>query len=100
MAETQAQGETTTSKSTMPKGTYKFPLERVNDYKGVMTFRPIKYTPPEIQGNILGSTFKNVTNGLRQFSEDLGLDTVAEFERFASARANVREGPDYPKIYP
>jgi hypothetical protein len=53
----------------MPKGTYKFPLERVNDYKGVMTFRPIKYTPPEIQGNILGSTFKNVNGGLRQFSE-------------------------------
>tara|TARA_R110000868_G_scaffold97379_2_gene267652 strand:- start:1398 stop:2456 length:1059 start_codon:yes stop_codon:yes gene_type:complete len=100
MAETQAQGETTTSKETMPKGTYKFPLERVNDYKGVMTFRPIKYTPPEIQGNILGSTFKNVTNGLRQFSETLGLDAAATLGLDPSVRANVREGTDYPKFTP
>ena len=92
MAETQAQGETTTSKATMPKGTYKFPLERVNDYKGVMTFRPIKYTPPEIQGNILGSTFKNVTNGLRQFSETLGLDAAATLGLDPSVRLS--------KVYP
>ena len=39
----------------LPNKTWRFPLERSDDYKGTITFRPVKYTPPEIS-----SSFSNV----------------------------------------
>jgi hypothetical protein len=39
----------------LPNKTWRFPLERSDDYKGTITFRPVKYTPPEIS-----SSFANV----------------------------------------
>jgi hypothetical protein len=39
----------------LPNKTWRFPLEKPEDYKGTITFRPVKYTPPEIS-----SSFANV----------------------------------------
>lgn len=39
----------------LPNKTWRFPLERPDDYKGTITFRPVKYTPPEVS-----SSFTNV----------------------------------------
>jgi hypothetical protein len=50
-------------------GTKRFPLERQEDYKGTITFRPIKYTPPEIAGNAFASLRRRAGEGLiNQFS--------------------------------
>lgn len=68
-----ASGEITQSAKQMPMGTYRFPLERQDDYKGVITFRPIKYTPPELSGNVMQGAFKKVTDGVQQFAESVGI---------------------------
>lgn len=49
----------------LPNKTWRFPLERSDDYKGTITFRPVKYTPPEISssfGNIFSRS--NAEGGL------------------------------------
>lgn len=45
-------------------GTKRFPLERQEDYKGTITFRPIKYTPPEIAGNAFSVLRRRAGEGL------------------------------------
>jgi len=37
--------------ASLPNKTWRFPLERNEDYKGTITFRPVKYTPPEISSS-------------------------------------------------
>jgi hypothetical protein len=56
----------------LPSRTWKFPLERENDYKGTITFRPIKYTPPEVGINSLSDLLtRRAGNGfLNQFLND------------------------------
>jgi hypothetical protein len=50
-------------------GTKRFPLERQEDYKGTITFRPIKYTPPEIAGDAYASLRRRAGEGfINQFS--------------------------------
>ena len=38
--------------------TYTYPLERQDDYKGRITFRPIVYSPPEVNTSGLGDFFR------------------------------------------
>ena len=45
-------------------GTKRFPLERQEDYKGTITFRPIKYTPPEIAGSAFSALRRRAGEGL------------------------------------
>ena len=56
-------------------GTYRFPYERQDDYVGTITFRPIKYTPPEISGGGIKALLSRSTGngGLGQFANgDIG----------------------------
>jgi hypothetical protein len=48
-------------------GKFKFPLERQDDYKGIIVFRPIKYSPPDVNFNQLKDTFKKGTDTLENF---------------------------------
>lgn len=56
----------------LPVGTFKFPLEREDDYKGIITFRPVKYTPPEISGSGISGLLSRQDGGtrIRNFAEE------------------------------
>jgi hypothetical protein len=49
--------------ASLPNKTWRFPLERPEDYKGTITFRPVKYTPPEISSSF-GETFTRKGSGV------------------------------------
>jgi hypothetical protein len=72
----------------LPNRTWKFPEERQSDYKGTITFRPVRYTPPEVQGSAISSLFRRESgNGaLAQFVEN-GASAVTE-----AAVAGFQEG--------
>ena len=63
-------------------GTKRFPLERQEDYKGTITFRPIKYTPPEIAGNAFASLRRRagegILNQLSNFDESTAITAALE----------------------
>ena len=48
----------------LPTRTWRFPLERENDYRGTITFRPIRYTPPEIAGGAFSALRREAGGGL------------------------------------
>jgi hypothetical protein len=69
-------------------GTYRFPYERQDDYVGTITFRPIKYTPPEISGGGIKALLSRSTGngGLSQFANgDIG-SAAAFFEGYEAAQ--------------
>lgn len=73
-------------------GTYRFPYERQDDYVGTITFRPIKYTPPEVSGEGIKSLLsRSIGNGgLSQFANgDIGAAEafVEGFNRIRTDRA-------------
>lgn len=49
----------------LPNRTWKFPEERQSDYKGTITFRPVRYTPPEVQGSAISSLFRRESEMVR-----------------------------------
>jgi hypothetical protein len=49
--------------ASLPNKTWRFPLERPEDYKGTITFRPVKYTPPEISSSF-GEIFTRKGSGV------------------------------------
>jgi hypothetical protein len=53
----------------LPVGTLKFPIERADDYKGTITFRPVRYTPPEISGSGFSSILTR-QGSIINFGED------------------------------
>jgi hypothetical protein len=62
--------------------TYLYPLEREDDYKGRITFRPVVYTPPEVNTSGIGEFFdREAGNGL--FSK------LTESGAFASAQEQL-----------
>jgi hypothetical protein len=63
-------GEVPKGKYDMPKGSWRFPMERQQDYKGVITFRPIRYVPPEIKTSELYNNFKKVKDQVSQYVEN------------------------------
>lgn len=79
----------------LPIGTLKFPLEREDDYKGIITFRPVKYTPPEISGSGISSILTR-QGSIRNFSED----AVGSFlEAYNQERVRGREEIDVPASF-
>jgi len=68
-------------------GTKRFPLERQEDYKGTITFRPIKYTPPEIAGTAFASLRRRAGEGL--ITQLLNID---ESVVFGAAAEGFRAG--------
>jgi len=44
--------------------THRFPVEKSEDYKGTITFRPVRYTPPEIQGEAFAALRRRAGAGL------------------------------------
>lgn len=45
-------------------GTSRFPIERSEDYKGTITFRPVRYTAPEISGGVFSALRRQSGGGL------------------------------------
>ena len=46
-------------------GTYRFPYERQNDYVGIITFRPIRYFPPEVSSGAVKTLLtRSAGNGI------------------------------------
>lgn len=66
----------------LPIGTFKFPIERESDYKGIITFRPVRYTPPEVSAVGISNLLTR-QGSLRNFSEDA---IGGFFEGFDEAR--------------
>lgn len=56
--------------------THRFPVEKSEDYKGTITFRPVRYTPPEIQGEAFAALRRRAGAGL-----------VNQFANFTEAAA-------------
>jgi hypothetical protein len=50
--------------ASLPNKTWRFPLERPEDYKGTITFRPVKYTPPEISSSFAETFTRKGAGGL------------------------------------
>jgi hypothetical protein len=72
----------------LPVGTLKFPIERADDYRGTITFRPVRYTPPEISGSGISGILTR-QGSVINFAED----AITGFsEGFAQARPGTREG--------
>lgn len=74
----------------LPVGTFKFPLEREDDYKGIITFRPVKYTPPEISGSGISGLLSRQDGGIRirNFAEEAAFGFT---EGYSQERARGRE---------
>lgn len=47
----------------LPARTHRFPVEKSEDYKGTITFRPVRYTPPEVSGSAFSSLRRRGGNG-------------------------------------
>ena len=78
----------------LPTRTWRFPLERENDYRGTITFRPIRYTPPEIAGAAFSPLRREAGGGLLlgQFlNTDEGTAVDAFREGFESGRGGEAE---------
>tara|TARA_R110000822_G_scaffold274234_2_gene396614 strand:- start:624 stop:1616 length:993 start_codon:yes stop_codon:yes gene_type:complete len=59
--------------------TYIYPLERQDDYKGRITFRPVVYTPPEVDTSGIGSLFRRgAGEGLASRFTETGAFTEAQ----------------------
>jgi hypothetical protein len=69
-------------------GTHRFPLERQNDYKGIIVFRPIPYTPPEVNTGIVRDQFKKVY--------DYGVDQLKKSSSFLYDPFSIgrQDGPE------
>lgn len=68
--------------------TWRFPVERSEDYKGTITFRPVRYTPPEISGSDLSAlATRTGDNGLRQLLNN-NTDTTIATDTTDDARAS------------
>tara|TARA_R100001377_G_C3186979_1_gene108969 strand:+ start:360 stop:1331 length:972 start_codon:yes stop_codon:yes gene_type:complete len=70
--------------------TYTYPLERQDDYKGRITFRPIVYSPPEVNTSGLGGFFRRGSGeGLAsRFTETGAFEAIQTAEPFGG------RGPD------
>lgn len=68
----------TFNRAELSQKTWRFPLERQDDYKGIITFRPIKYDPPEVNTNALKDTFKKITDGAVQFTTAAIQETLSD----------------------
>jgi hypothetical protein len=78
----------------MQQGTFRFPYERQQDYTGTVTFRPIKYTPPEINAQGVKSLLtRSAGNGiLSQLSNgDTGVVSSA-LEGFQAGFTGIATG--------
>jgi hypothetical protein len=69
----------------LPVGTLKFPIERADDYKGTITFRPVRYTPPEISGSGISGILTR-QGSITNYSEDI---IIAAAEGFAQGRTGT-----------
>ena len=77
----------------LPTRTWRFPLERENDYRGTITFRPIRYTPPEIAGGAFSALRREAGGGLlnQLFNTDEGTAVGAFLGGFESGRGGEAE---------
>lgn len=77
-------------------GTSRFPIERSEDYKGTITFRPVRYTPPEVSGGAFSALRRRGGGGsINQFlnsSEETALGSA--IEGFREATGGGESNPD------
>jgi hypothetical protein len=86
----------------LPTRTWRFPLERQNDYKGTITFRPVKYVPPEIGGDAFSALSnrgpgEGILSQLVNAAEETIISSVVEgFEqgRTGQSSANLNPTPN------
>lgn len=72
-------------------GTSRFPIERSEDYKGTITFRPVRYTAPEISGGAFSALRRQAGGGLiNQFTNtDEGTVLGSFLEGFQEGRGTT-----------
>ena len=81
----------------LPVGTRRFPVENTQDYKGTITFRPVKYTPPEVQGSALSSLFTRQGDGAltNLFNEEAAIaEGITGSTQTQSRTVFALEGPE------
>lgn len=81
----------------LPVGTRRFPVENTQDYKGTITFRPVRYTPPEVQGSALSSLFTRAGNALQSnfLNEEAAIaEGLAAADQVQSREVDALEGPE------
>lgn len=76
----------------LPNKTWRFPLERSDDYKGTITFRPVKYTPPEISSSLGNLLSRRGDGALTQLFNGEGSIASTFVESFNNS--NVSENRD------
>lgn len=78
----------------LPSRTHRFPVEKSEDYRGTITFRPVRYTPPEIAGGAISSLRRRAGDGILN-----QLSNFTESSAIAAAEANpTTQGSTYDEI--
>lgn len=81
--------------------TYTYPLERQDDYKGRITFRPIVYSPPEVNTSGLGDFFRRGSGeGLASRFTETGAFATAEATSATAEATRVLSGQGFIEYGP
>jgi hypothetical protein len=48
----------------LASATWRFPIERSEDYKGTITFRPVRYVPPALEGGAISALRRRAGEGI------------------------------------
>jgi hypothetical protein len=85
----------------LPNKTWRFPLEKQEDYKGTITFRPVKYTPPEISssfGNVFTRKGSGILSQLLNGEGSIASGLVEGFTNPSGSRNQDRDRQGQPSL--